>query len=156
MKRWFFLVVICLIALTLFTAVLNMPRVAEARAHEAAANAMQTQAIVTGLAVVGILLLVGLLALFLLLVVGFLLWGMVTGRLAMIGRFTTRPSGKRRMQFQQSPQAPHPQAPHLQASHPNLLVPHYHLPTTSDEPDWQNNFDWHTWENTPWEIDEPF
>ena len=83
-------------------AVLNAPRVAEAR-HEAAAHAMQTQAVVTGLAVAGMLLLVALLALALVLVVGLLLWGMVTGRLAMVGRVGTQPLKQRRMQIHHVP-----------------------------------------------------
>ncbi|MCZ7673869.1 MAG: hypothetical protein M5U34_45475 [Chloroflexi bacterium] len=103
MKRLLFLLLSCLVLLVALTAVLNASRVAEARAHEAAAHAMQTQAAVTGLAVVGMLLLVALLALVLVLVVGLFLWGMVTGRLAMVGRFGTQPLKQKRMQIHHAP-----------------------------------------------------
>lgn len=148
MKRLLFLLLLCLVLLVAFAAVLNAPRVAEARAHEAAAHAMQTQAAVTGLAVAGMLLLVALLALVLALVVGLFLWGMVTGRLAMVGRFGTQPLKQRRMQIHH---APHPQSSGrgLPASHAQLPVPRY-------DTDWETELDWSVWENTPWDIEEPF
>lgn len=151
MKRLLFLLFLCLVLLVALAAVLNAPRVAEARAHEAAAHAMQTQAVVTGLAVAGMLLLVGLLALTLVLVVGLLLWGMVTGRLAMVVRpsigsgqgFGTQPLKQRRIQIHH---APHPQLP---ASQVQLPVPYY-------DTGWETELDWSVWENTPWDIEEPF
>ncbi|HRQ42407.1 MAG TPA: hypothetical protein PLD25_31210 [Chloroflexota bacterium] len=151
MKRLFIFSLIFLILLVALAAVLNAPRVAEARAHEAAAHAMQTQAIVTGLAVAGMLLLVALLALALALVVGLFLWGVVTGRLAMIGTpsinsgqgFGTQPLKQRRMQIHH---APHPQLP---AGQVQLPVPHY-------DTGWETELDWSVWENTPWDIEESF
>lgn len=151
MKRLLFLLLLCLLLLVVLAAVLNAPRVAEARAHEAAAHAMQTQAAVTGLAVAGMLLLVALLALALVLVVGLLLWGMVTGRLAMVVRpstgsgqgFGTQPLKQRRMQIHH---APHPRLP---AGHVQLPVSHY-------DTGWEMELDWSVWENTPWDIEEPF
>lgn len=161
MKRLLFLLLLCLVLLVVLTAVLNAPRVAEANAHaqaahalEAAAHAMQTQAAVTGLAVAGMLLLVALLAMALALVVGLFLWGMGnrgrlhTGRLAMAshaqgGRFGTQPLKQRRMQIHH---APHPQLPD---SHAQLPVPRY-------DTDWETELDWSVWENTPWDIEEPF
>lgn len=148
MKRLLFLLLLCLVLMVALTAVLNAPRVAEARAHEAAAHAMQTQVIVTGLAVVGMLLLVGLLVLALALVVGLFLWGMVTGRLAMAphtrgGRFNTQPLRRRQMQIHH---APHPQLP---ASRVQLPVPPY-------DAGWETELDWNVWENTPWDIEDPY
>ena len=155
MKRLLFLLLLCLVLLVALAAVLNAPRVAEARAHEAAAHAMQTQAVVTGMAVAGMLLLVALLAL----VVGLFLWGVVTGRLAMVVRpstgsvpalnavkgqgFNAQPLKQRRMQIHH---APHPQLP---TSHAQLSVPRY-------DADWETELDWSVWENTPWDIEEPF
>ena len=159
MKRLLFLLLLCLALLVALAAVLNAPRVAEARAHEAAAHAMQTQAVVTGLAVAGMLLLVGLLALTLALAVGLFLWGMVTGRLAMVVRpsmgsvpalntvkgqgFGTQPLKQRRIQIHH---APHPQLP---ANQVQLPVPYY-------DTGWETELDWSVWENTPWDIEEPF
>lgn len=143
MKRLLFLLLSCLVLLVALTAVLNASRVAEARAHEAAAHAMQTQAAVTGLAVVGMLLLVALLALVLVLVVGLFLWGMVTGRLAMVGRFGTQPLKQKRMQIHH---APHPRLP---ASHVQLPVLHY-------DTGWETELDWSVWENIPWDIEDPY
>lgn len=143
MKRLVFLFMVCLVLLVVLTAVLNAPRIAEARAHEAAAHAMQTQAIVTGLAVAGMLLLVALLALALVVVVGLFLWGMVTGRLAMVGQFNSQSLKQRRMQIHH---VPHPRLP---AGHVQLPVPYYGTGVETE-------LDWSVWETTPWEIEEPF
>lgn len=155
MKRLLFLFMGCLVLLVVLTVVLNAPRVVEANAHaqvahahKAAAHAMQTHAIVTGLAVAGMLFLMGLLALALVLVVGLFLWGVVTGRLAMAshtrgGRFNAPPLWQRRMQIHH---APHPQLP---AGHAQLPDPHY-------DTGWEMELDWSVWENTPWDIEEPF
>lgn len=151
MKRLLFLLLLCLVLLVALTAVLNAPRVVEARAHEAAAHAMQTQAAVTGLAVAGMLLLVALLVLTLALVVGLLLWGMVTGRLAMYGRpsassgqgFNTQPLRQRRMQIHHAP-------------HPQLPAGHIQLPAPGYDTGWEPELDWSVWENTPWDIEELF
>ncbi|MCI0726509.1 MAG: hypothetical protein L0332_07270 [Chloroflexi bacterium] len=143
MKRLLFLLLLCLLLLVALAAVLNAPRVAEARAHEAAAHAMQTQAVVTGLAVAGMLLLVGLLALALVLVVGLFLWGMVTGRLAMVGRFNTQPLRRKQMQIHHAP-------------HPQLPTGHFQLPVPGYDTGWEGELDWSVWEDTPWDIEEPF
>ena len=151
MKRLLFLLLLCLVLLVALTAVLNAPRVAEARAHEAAAHAMQTQAVVTGLAVAGMLFLMGLLALALVLVVGLFLWGVVTGRLAMIGTpsinsgqgFGSRPLKQRRMQIHHAP-------------YPQLPASHIQLPVSGYDTGWETELDWSVWENTPWDIEESF
>jgi len=153
MKRLLFLLFLCLVLLVALAAVLNAPRVAEARAHEAAAHAMQTQAVVTGLAVAGMLLLVALLALALVLVVGLLLWGMVTGRLAMVGRVGTQPLKQRRMQIHH---APHPQPSSRRPSARGLPAGHVQLPVPHYDTGWETELDWSVWENTPWDIEESF
>ena len=153
MKRLLFLLLLCLILLVALTAVLNAPRVAEARAREAADHAMHTQAAVTGLAVAGMLLFVALLALALALVVGLFLWGMVTGRLAMVGRFGTQPLKQRRMQIHH---APHPQPSGRGPSARGLPASHAQLPVPRYDTDWETELDWSVWENTPWDIEEPF
>lgn len=148
MKRLIFLLLLCLIFLLILTSTLNAPRVAEARAHEAAAQAIQAQAVVTGIAVTGLLLLLLFMALALGLVVGLLLWCMVTGRLAMTPlawgrRFGTQSLKQKQMRICHAP-------------HPQLPVNTYQLPVAHYEADQEYPLDWSVWETTPWDIEEPF
>ncbi len=148
MRRLLFLLLMCLVLSVVLTAVLNAPRVAEARAHEAAAHAIQAQAVVTGIAVTGLLLLLLFMALALGLVVGLLLWSMVTGRLAMTPllwgrRFGTQSLKQKQMRIHHAP-------------YPQLPANTYQLPVAHYEADQEYPLDWSVWETTPWDIEEPF
>lgn len=79
MTRFLVLTLLTLIALIILAVVLNAPRVAEAQAHTAAATAMQAQATVTGLAVIGMTCLAGTLGLVVVAGLGLFGWLTVSG-----------------------------------------------------------------------------
>lgn len=74
MKRWLTLLFLILLSGIGLIAVGNAPRMAEARAHEAAAQALKVQATVTGMAVGGLVIVVLLLVAALLAIIAVLVW----------------------------------------------------------------------------------
>ncbi len=91
MTRFLVLTLLVLIALIVLTVALNAPRVAEAQAHTAAATAMQAQANVTGLAVLGMTCLAGTLGLVVIAGLGLFGWLTVSGYLPTRGRVQPLP-----------------------------------------------------------------
>lgn len=127
--------------LLLLAAVVNAPRVAEARAHEAAAQAMQLQAAVTGLAVGVALLLSCVLVIVIALAAGLLWWSVAAKRLAMMARLEADGDGLqwgRRARQRRVRGGGWQTRPYRGTE---ALLP--------DE-----DFDWRAWEMQPWEIEE--
>ena len=141
MKRWLVLGGLGGVGLLLLAAAVNAPRVAEARAHEAAAQAMQLQAAATGLAVVGMLLLSCLLGVVIALAAGLLWWRAAANRLAMMSRLETDGDG---LEWSR-------RARHRRAGGGGWQTRPYRAPDAlpADE-----DFDWRAWEMQPWDIEE--
>lgn len=140
MKRWLVLGGLGGVGLLLLAAAANAPRVAEARAHEVAAQAIQLQAAVTGLAVGGMLLLSCLLGVVVALAAGLLWWSVAAKRLAMMARLEADGDG---LQWGRRARQRRVRGGGWQTRPP---LARDALP---DE-----DFDWRAWEMQPWEIEE--
>ncbi len=141
MKRWLVLGGLGWLGLLLLAAAVNAPRVAEARAREAAAQAMQLQAAVTGLAVGAALLLSCLLGMVIVLAAALLGWNVAAKRLAMMAHpdvIEDAPQWNRRVRQMPARRGGWQTRPPLGPAA---------LPADED-------FDWRTWEMQPWDIAE--
>jgi hypothetical protein len=162
MKRILFMLALSLLALFGLAVALNAPRLAEARAHEAAARAMQTQAVVTGLAVSGLLLVVVTLLLLLTAVLLFFLWGVASGRLLINGErlsadgrqglVSSQPMARYRLDGRQANAGLLDGRRLLANPNPHTIYAQQ-LPTTPYPPLVEEPFDWRAWENQPWDVE---
>lgn len=141
MKRLFISSIILIALLLALAVVLNAPRYAEARAHEAAAEAMQTQAVVTDITVAGMVLLGLLLTLALIATIAFFLWTSHHRDRALAAHWPQAPRRQLRP----------PHRHHLPAANQPTR---YQLPMSAE--DLTPPLDWQVWESAPWDIDNPY
>ena len=161
MRRLFTLLCLILLLAIVLLAVGNAPRVAEARAHEAAARTMEAQATVTGMAVGGLLFLAVVLVLTLMAIIGLLSWLLLRRAPAYSGHtnsgeFSDLPVARRRRRISTGEaevtpelidEIGYPLLPYYAKNFSNALADEVNrrLPAPTE-------IDWETWEERPWDY----